>query len=363
MLVLLIYIIVISLCYSIPLRLRPLNTAVHPLGSIVHQHMDCDVKLLTNSTIVNQSECSSNVIVKEEMSKKSKSRSKTKLKPRSKIVVKIRKKSKKLCKHKGCKTQPIYGIEGGKAEYCFEHKLDYMIDLKNRRCKHEGCKTRPNFGIEGGKPEYCSEHKKDGMPNLNSPKCKHEGCTIFPSRAGYCSDHYYQAYPNEPKTRNHKTKEKSVVSFLQNADCLEQYRSLLVINKRIASLGLEPDVMIRLDHIVIIIEVDENCHRDGYYANDNQREIEIHKAIGISTIFIRVNPDGYTDINNKKIKSCWGKNDNKTIKIRNEADWNHRLNILTDTIINSIDNSYTYNTNIKQTIKLFYDYDNTTNVM
>jgi len=84
----------------------------------------------------------------------------------------------KTCVHPGCKTQPVYNVEGEtKALYCFTHKTDNMINVNDKTCVHPGCKTRPVYNIEGEtKALYCFTHKTDNMVDVKNKKCVHDGC-------------------------------------------------------------------------------------------------------------------------------------------------------------------------------------------
>jgi len=45
-----------------------------------------------------------------------------------------------MCNYKDCKTQPIFNFENEqKAKFCFKHKLDGMIDVKNKKCIYKDC--------------------------------------------------------------------------------------------------------------------------------------------------------------------------------------------------------------------------------
>ena len=110
-----------------------------------------------------------------------------------------------MCIHDGCKTRPIYNNEGEtKALYCSEHKLEGMVDVKNKTCIHNECKTRPTYNKEGEiKALYCLEHKKDGMVDVKNNTCAHEGCKTRPiynnegeTKALYCSKHKIEGMVN-----------------------------------------------------------------------------------------------------------------------------------------------------------------------
>ena len=82
----------------------------------------------------------------------------------------------------GCVKHASFGFEGGSASYCSEHKLDGMIDVKNKRCAHEGCMKRPHFNAPGSSVGmYCAVHKLAGMVNMKSKRCAHEGCMSQPN--------------------------------------------------------------------------------------------------------------------------------------------------------------------------------------
>jgi len=78
-----------------------------------------------------------------------------------------------MCVHKGYKTIPTFNVEGEtRGLYCSVHKLENMIDVKNKTCNHKGCKIRPNFNVEGEtRGLYCSVHKLEGMINVKDKKC------------------------------------------------------------------------------------------------------------------------------------------------------------------------------------------------
>jgi len=101
----------------------------------------------------------------------------------------------KSCIHMGCKKQPQFNIEGKKAIYCKEHKKEQMIDVSHPRCIHKDCKKRPSHNKEGERPIYCSVHRLDGMVNVVTKKCIHKGCNKIPTfnleggKALYCKEH------------------------------------------------------------------------------------------------------------------------------------------------------------------------------
>ena len=103
-----------------------------------------------------------------------------------------------ICIEVGCKIQPVYNLEGEtRGIYCVSHKLDGMVDIKNKTCIHPNCKIQPVYNLEGeAKALYCVSHKLDGMVNVNDKQCIHSNCKIRPtynlegeSKALYCVSH------------------------------------------------------------------------------------------------------------------------------------------------------------------------------
>ena len=114
------------------------------------------------------------------------------------------------CTHTGCTKQSSYGVAGTKKkEFCFDHKKDGMVDVRNKECTHDGCTKQPSYGVAGTKAaEFCSEHRKGGMVDVRSKRCTHAGCNKWPSfgvagtkRAEFCSEHKKGGMVNVTRTK------------------------------------------------------------------------------------------------------------------------------------------------------------------
>jgi len=105
---------------------------------------------------------------------------------------------------------------------------------------------------------------------------------------------------------------------------------------------------------IIIVEIDENQHKEYDCSCENKRLMEISKDVGHrSIIFIRFNPDVYY-LNNEKITSCFSINKNGLccIKKTKTIEWKNRLETLKTQI------EYWYNNRTDKTIEviqLFYN--------
>jgi len=263
-----------------------------------------------------------------------------------------------MCIHEGCKIRPVFNVDGEtKALYCSQHKLEGMVDVKNKTCIHEGCKKQQVFNVDGEtKALYCSQHKLEGMVNVISKSCKSEWCStqVQDKYDGYCLFCYMNLFPDKPVSRNYKTKEYSVVEYIKT-----KFPSLNWIADKIINGGCSkrrPDLLLDLLYQIIIIEVDENQHTDYDCSCQNKRIMELSQDLGHRPIiFIRFNPDDYKK-NGINITSCWGQ-DKKgicVVKKSKKGEWTQRLNVLENYINYWINPENTTNKTI-ETIQLFYD--------
>jgi len=190
-----------------------------------------------------------------------------------------------------------------------------------------------------------------------SQLCKSTFCETYKNKKynGYCCRCYIHLFPDEPISRNYKTKEFAVLEFIRN-----NYLEHTWVNDKTIDGGCSkkrPDIFLDLLTHSIIIEIDENQHKT--YDNCELKRINLlFEDLGDRYIvFIRFNPDDYLDKDNKKITSCWGidRNGLSSIKKSKKNEWEQRLNTLKNTVdevlcIDNIDitNPITY-------INLFYD--------
>ena len=202
-------------------------------------------------------------------------------------------------------------------------------------CKENGCKIISNFNKEGEtKGIYCYTHKLEGMVNVKDKTCKTYLCNIRVQDKydGYCLRCFIHMFPDKPVSRNYKTKEYAVVEYIK-----QNYPHLNWIADKIISGGCSrrrPDLLLDLMYQIIIIEVDENQHIDYDCSCENKRTMELSQDMGHRPIvFIRFNPDDYQK-DGKNITSCWGQ-DKKGIcivKKSKNTEWSERLSTLKETI-------------------------------
>ena len=237
-----------------------------------------------------------------------------------------------------CGKIACFHFEGNSSEthrlYCGVHKLDNMVDVTHPKCKL-GCGTRSSFNYEGEtKRLYCSDHgRKLGMVDVVSPRCK-LGCGTQCKKKyrGYCFRCFIRTFPDEPVSRNYKTKELYVADFVKN-----NFHDKTIICDKVISGGCSkrrPDIMIDFGYQILIVEVDEGQHELYETTCEEQRINDIYTDLGDRPIvLIRFNPDGYKT-KNGNITSCWGPNKRgiTVVKKSKKKEWEQRLSELKEKI-------------------------------
>jgi hypothetical protein len=299
--------------------------------------------------------------------------------------------SKKMCQHEGCKIRPSYGITD--RTHCLSHKSPEMKELSHKKCEHEGCEIRAAYATEGERPKFCIKHKPDDAINVTSKKCEYEGCkttasfgfkdkkkkrcflhrldgmeNILSKRClicpvlvsneayeGYCLRCFIHMFPDKPASRNYKTKEKTVVDHI-----ISEFPDYEWIEDKQINGGFSacrPDLLLELKHQFLIIEIDENQHAAYNCYCDNNRTVALAKDIRTKpVVFIRFNPDGYTNSEGDKIKSCWKSGARVVCSVprENKKEWNYRLEVLIGEINYWLDKKNKTGKLI-ETVQLFYD--------
>ena len=250
---------------------------------------------------------------------------------------------------------PCYNYTSEKKPlYCGDCKLENMINIKDIKCikcniKHPSC----NYENERMRL-YCGDCKLDAMINIKDKKCKTHLCNIQVRNKfkGYCLRCFINEFPDSKIIRDYGTREAKVTEFIK-----KEFGDLdITYNKQIdgGCSKNRPDTFIDCLTHSVIIEVDENQHKAKSYTP----ECEIQRVNNLFTdladrpiVFIRFNPDSYTNSKNKLIKSCFEYTEDKGLPKANKT-LQPRLKKLKEEIEKNI--KIIPNKNIT-TIKLFYD--------
>ena len=115
-----------------------------------------------------------------------------------------------------------------------------------------------------------------------------------------------------------------------------------------------PDLLLDLGEHIIIVEVDENKHTNYDCSCENKCLMEISQDLQHRPIvFIRFNPDGYTNKDGKRVTSCWSENKLGLLVIKkNKVDeYTIRVQTLLDQIQYWVDNK---SEKMIEIVELFY---------
>jgi hypothetical protein len=136
--------------------------------------------------------------------------------------------------------------------------------------------------------------------------------------------------PDSPLIRNFRTKELAVKEFITT-----RFPGLTWIYNKTVPDGCSlrrPDLTLDLGSHVLFIEIEEKGHDFGYTCT-NKRLVELWQDVQERpSLFLRFNPDKYTKENGEKIPSCWKYNTRGITVLKDEANWNLRLQTLADCI-------------------------------
>jgi hypothetical protein len=172
------------------------------------------------------------------------------------------------------------------------------------------------------------------MIDVIHKRCQSSWCDIIITQKyeGYCLYCYINLFPDKKISRNYKTKEKTITDYIN-----DKFKDIdITADKRIydGCSRRRPDIFIDIGYQIIIVEIDENQHKNYDCSCENKRIMEISNDVGHRPIiFIRFNPDDYEKDGNK-IKSCWkiNKLGIYCIKKSKMNEWNERLKRLEEAI-------------------------------
>ena len=295
-----------------------------------------------------------------------------------------------ICQYTGCKIQANFNIKGNKKGiFCTLHKEENMEDVKHKKCKFPECESiNPCFNnISETIGIFCGKHKEIGMKNVISKRCNFPECDIQPffnipgekigifcvthkesnmidvknkrcleckethisnqKYRGHCLRCFIYKFPKEKISKNYKIKEQHMVDFIQ-----EHYTNTFTFDKIVGGCSKRrPDAYIDLYTHVLIIECDENQHEK--YNCENKRIMELFQDFNNRPIvFIRFNPDSYM-VGIKKIQSSFKLHKQSGVPvIRDNNEWNSRLNTLKETIQKNLQTIPTKEVSIEN---LFFD--------
>lgn len=163
---------------------------------------------------------------------------------------------------------------------------------------------------------------------------------------------FVNLFPEEPNSRNYRTKEKDVV------DRITQFFPNFTwsVDKTVQGgcSRRRPDLLLDLGSHIVIVEIDENKHTNYDCSCENKRLMELSKDLHYRPIvFIRFNPDDYTNLEGEKIRTCWKLNKFGVLHViqNKRTEWEERIDALKRQIQYWIDNP---TEKMVEIIELFY---------
>jgi hypothetical protein len=134
---------------------------------------------------------------------------------------------------------------------------------------------------------------------------------------------------DKPAMCNYKTKEKDVVDRIT-----QTFTSFTWVADKKVQDGCSrrrPDLLLDMGSHIIIVEIDENKHTDYDCSCENKRLMELSQDLQHRPIvFIRFNPDDYTNQYGILVKSCWKLNKLGVMQIAKtkQKEWEERIESL-----------------------------------
>ena len=185
--------------------------------------------------------------------------------------------------------------------------------------------------------------------------CKTQMCETIVNNTkykGYCLYCFIHLFPDEKNVRNYKTKEKEVADII-----LQEFSNFTWVADKKVKDGCSrrrPDLLLDMGSHIIIVEIDENKHTDYDCSCEHKRLMELSQDLQHRPIvFIRFNPDSYTNEEGIEVKSCWKMNKMGIMQITKtkQNEWEDRIESLKQQIQYWMDNTTEKTIEI---IELFY---------
>jgi hypothetical protein len=192
-----------------------------------------------------------------------------------------------------CNTRASYGIPGSRPSACAKHKTEGMCKRPLLRCIADDCKEKAFYGTYY--PQHCEEHREESEQNLCLRKCKNCSNIEICNDEGLCFEYCINS---DLFRRSKHHKELRVENLLRREIQEQPYACDKIIDS--ACNKKRPDLIYDCETHHLVVDIDEHQHDSYDRACEIIRMIEICQAVGMPVIFIRYNPDNYTDSQFKK---------------------------------------------------------------
>ena len=192
----------------------------------------------------------------------------------------------KRCVFPGCDTQPIYGKPGYPKQFCATHKQIGMMVKPNPKCWNKTCKEKAIWG-RSFKLVHCPAHKQPGETNMVEARCVKCALPSVLDPTGHCEYCNPEAFET-----GRLAKQNALMDFLDMQGLQGETTDRLVDG---GECGKErPDRVYDFGDKMLILECDENQHKDRPCLCEQTRMVNLGQAFGgIRVYFLRWNPDEY----------------------------------------------------------------------
>ena len=174
--------------------------------------------------------------------------------------------------------------------------------------------------MHGKRKSTCKEC--GGSRLCKTPLCETHASN--PAYNGYCLRCCIFMCPHLQVVRNYKTKENEVVcrimKMIPECTWISDCKIEDGCSKR------RPDLRVDLGTHVLIVEIDEHEHAVYECTCEHRRMMEISQDFGHrNVVFIRFNPDRYTDHKGNHVNSCWQYNKKGIMELKDNEKWEERI--------------------------------------
>lgn len=198
----------------------------------------------------------------------------------------------KKCKQDNCKQKATHGP-------LFQNKLHCESHKQNNEYKHNHiicakCNEPAYYGPVKSLPTHCGNHKDKTHINHVEDVCSL--CKGLYTKEPNQIDCYECRMFKNPKVRHQKELEVKAI-LIKEGIVLEQH------DKRIKDgcSKYRPDFLIDCGTFKLIVECDEDQHRNHPKECERARMLQIFQDVGIPVQFIRYNPDSYKNAVGKSV--------------------------------------------------------------
>eukprot|EP00899_Mesostigma_viride_P000938 jgi/Mesvir1/10845/Mv06314-RA.1 len=194
---------------------------------------------------------------------------------------------KRRCTEPGCGVRAWYGLPGNPASRCASHKR--RGDVKRPRMQCSECKELGTHDLEGVR--YCECHAPADSRNVAIHPCSVCGLDDILDASGRCPTCDPDRAANIAK--RHEMQVKAFLDAEIAAGSLPPYETHDRMIDGGACVRVRPDFVWDAGTHVLVLEVDEHQHMHYACECEQTRMVNVGQAMGMPTLFIRYNPDGF----------------------------------------------------------------------